>query len=447
MTLFARVRRRLPRLQRRSGSRIEAHQPLFIVVWIGALLWNIVAPSALAFTLVVAFGSMLLIGFFWARTMARRVTAARVLRYTAVQVGDALEESIALSNDSRLPVLWAEFVDRSNIPGHVVSGVRCLSGLGTETWQASAICAQRGVFTLGPWELHLGDPFGIFRARQVYEQHDEILVYPPLAALPPDVLPRRNKIGDRLVSRQMLAADTLRVTTTRPYIHGDSLRRVHWRTTARQNDLYVKVFEPEASSTIWLAPDIDAAVHLGEGNQSSFEIMAILLASLAWQLLNERLSVGLLGGARDADTVPPRSGQPHFWTILRALAMLQASPTQSLGDTLDRASELVSAQHSIVIVTPSNRIDWLDALKQLVANRRDGSADVILLDRASFGGADNARSLASVLREQGFAVSVVRREDVQPITGSYGDLRRWEFQTLATGRVIVRQTPREAMSL
>jgi len=367
------------------------------------------------------------------------------LRYTAVQVGDALEESIMLSNSSRLPVLWAELVDRSSIPGHMVSGVRCVGGFGTETWQASAMCSQRGVFKLGPWELHLGDPFGIFRARQIYEQQDEILVYPPLAALPPDVLPRRNKVGDRLVSRQMLAADTLRITTTRPYLQGDPLRRIHWRTTARQNDLYVKVFEPEASSTIWLVPDLSVMAHLGEGNQSSFEIMAILLASLAWQLLNERLSVGLLAATRDAIAVPPRSGQPHFWTILRALALLQTS-TQPLSDTLERAGELVSPQHSIVIVTPSNRIDWLDALKQLVAHRRDGSADVILLDRVSFGATDKAESLASILREQGLSVNVVRREDVQPISGSYGDLRRWEFQTLATGRVIVRQTPREAMS-
>lgn len=444
--MIARVRRRLATL-RRSGSRIEIRQPLFMIIFAGVLLWNIIAPSSLAFTLLIMFGSMLLIARVWARAMLRRVTAARALRYTAVQVGDTLEETVTLTNQSRLPVLWAEFIDRSNIPGHEFSGVRCMNRLGSETWSARAVCSQRGIFTLGPWELRLGEPFGIFHARQVYEQRDEILVYPPLAALPPNILPRRNKLGDRLVARQPIAADTLRVASTRPYLHGDPLRRIHWRTSARQNDLYVKVFEPEASSSLWLVPDVDAAAHLGEGNESSFEIMAILLASLAWQLLNERLSVGLLAGVRDAEALPPRAGQPHFWTLLRSLAMLQPVPAQSLADTLERARELVSAQQSIVIVTPSQRVDWLDALRQLVANRRDGSADVILLDRASFGAAeDNTAGLASLLREQGLAANVVQREDVRPISGSYGDLRRWEFQTLGTGRVIVRQTPREAVS-
>ena len=60
--------------------------------------------------------------------------------------------------------------------------------------------------------------------------------------------------------------------------------------------------------------------------------MVILLASLASNLLNERLSVGLLADANAAQAILPQFGSAHFWTILRALALLQPTPAHTLVD-------------------------------------------------------------------------------------------------------------------
>ncbi len=117
------------------------------------------------------------------------------------------------------------------------------------------------MYSLGPWEVRLGDPFGIFEARQAYHQQVEIVVYPPLAALPPEIAHHRRSIGDRLPLRQPVSAETINAMSTRPYVMGDALHRVHWRTTAKRDDLFVKIFEPEAASTMWLIPDLDATVH------------------------------------------------------------------------------------------------------------------------------------------------------------------------------------------
>jgi len=283
--------------------------------------------------------------------------------------------------------------------------------------------------------------------RQVYHQHNEILVHPPLAVLPPHLQPQRKKVGDLRPLYQPLSAETISVTTTRPYVLGDPLRRVHWRTTARHGgELFVKVFEPEASSSIWLVPDLDAAVHVGAGDESSLETMVILLASLASNLLNERLSVGLLADANAAQAILPQFGSAHFWTILRALALLQPTPAHTLVDTLALMRALISTRDSLVVVTPSLKPDWPQALKQFMGRGRSGGLEVILLDPASFGGSGDAQLFASLLAEQGILSNVVRRGDVRPISGTYGEVRRWEFKTLGTGHVVVSQTPRQAAS-
>jgi uncharacterized protein (DUF58 family) len=429
-------------------TTIVMRQRLPIVLLAGLLVWIVVQPTSLAFTGIVMLGSLLLLAYGWARAMALRVSGERALRYTAVQVGDELEESITLHNASWLPVVWAEFVDRSDLPGYTAASIRTCGGRSTEQRQARATCTRRGVFRLGPWELLMGDPFGLFGVRQVYHQPTEILVYPPLAALPPDLQPRSKKVGDLQRSLQPLSAETLNATTTRPYQPRDPRRHVHWRTTARHNDLFVKVFEPEASSSIWLVPDLDAAVHVGEGNESSLETMVVLLASLASHLLNERLAVGLLLDARSPDTILPQPGSAHFWAILRALAQVQPVASRPLAETLTLARALVSTRDSIVVVTPSLDLAWPDALRQLAGRSQRGGIDAIVLDPASFRDeppSDDAGIFAGLLAEQGIAARIVRRGDVRPVSGAYGEVRRWEFKTLGTGRVIVRQTPREAV--
>jgi uncharacterized protein (DUF58 family) len=126
--------------------------------------------------------------------------------------------------------------------------------------------------------VRLGDPFGLFEARQAYHQQIEIVVYPPLAALPPEIAHHRRSIGDRAPLRQPVSAETINAMSTRPYVMGDTLHRVHWRTTAKRDDLFVKIFEPEAASTMWLIPDLDATVQSGDGAESTLEKMIILTA-------------------------------------------------------------------------------------------------------------------------------------------------------------------------
>ncbi len=445
------------RFMRPAGEvRIRLRQPASAVALIVLGLWLLLAPNAVAMTGLITLGGLLFLCYLWVRALAKGVTVQRSLRYSAVQVGDELEEMLMLDNRSRLPVIWAEIIDQSTAPGYSISGVRVSDARKTEQWRLHTSCSQRGVYSLGPWEMRLGDPFGLFEARQSYGQQVEIVVYPPLAALPPELAQHRRAIGDRAPLRQPISAETIKAMSTRPYIMGDALRRVHWRTTAKRDDLFVKVFEPEAASTMWLIPDLDAAAHaqLGEGIESSLEKMIILTASIASRLLDEHLAVGVIldgahhnAGHPDAatsQTVLPQAGSAHLWTILRALALAQPQIDRPLMETLVQARSIVSLRDSAVIITPSLEPEWSKALPQLAGGSRLGGVEVVLLDPLSFGGSSGVEVFRTLLLEQGVPTHVVRRQDIRPASGVYGAVRRWEFKTLGTGRVAVMQTPRAA---
>lgn len=441
---------------------IEVHQWLPFFVLLVLLGWYIASPTSVALMSTVALAGTLLASFFWARMTARGVRGNRHLRFAAMQVGDELEEMISLENKTALPVLWAEFLDRSNIPGYTVSSARAADPGAHVEWRAHTVCTRRGVFTLGPWEMRLGEPFGFLIVRQVYLQHHEILVYPPLAVLPETVLPHHGALGDHLPLNQPLRAETIASSSVRSYVPGDPLRHIHWRTTARRVEPFVKVFAPEAASNIWLVPDFDAGVHVGEGDAASQETMVTVVASLAAKLLQQNLSVGMFASADKEIVVLPRQGYPHLWSLLQALAPLNIAPDHRLEDVLGRARSLVSGNDLLILVTPSLRPDWISALRRISRSRgSSGRAEVVLLDPASFvsGAAENsgaampqpdehaAEAFLPVLLENGITANLLRRQDVRIISGYYGEISRWEFSVLGTGRAIARKSPRAASPL
>lgn len=428
-------------------ATIELHERLPVLALVAVLIWYLAAPSAAAAVCLAALAALLVSAFLWARAMARHVTGRRSLKYAAVQVGDEIQEVVTLQNDSPLPVLWAEFLDRSNLPGHTVAGVCTADPHASFTWSPRSTCSRRGVFALGPWELRLSDPFGIFIVRQTYVERQEILVHPSLAALPQRLLPHGGVLGDHRPHRQPLPADTTMAISTRPYVPGDPLRRVHWPSTARHGSLFTKLFEPEGASNIWLIPDCDSAVHLGAGQDSTEETMVTLVATLAAQLLQRQLAVGLLIDDGSLRVIPPRRGTSHLWALLRALSPLHACPGRPLAGTLAQANSLVGTRHLVVVVTPSASADWVRALRRLAGVAHGGGAEAILLDPVSFGGSGNVEPCVSLLQQLGINHQVVPRGAIQPIVGSYGALSRWEFKTLSTGRVWARQTPRHSPSL
>jgi uncharacterized protein (DUF58 family) len=447
---------REPRVAWRSENE-EVQTTIEIQSWVPFIafsvvfLWYLVDPTPVALMSTVMLGGVLLSSLLWARAVARGVEGERRLRFAAMQVGDELEEQIFLKNKTALPVLWAEFVDRSNIPGYTVSSARAADPSSQIDWRAHTVCTRRGVFSLGPWELRIGEPFGILLVRQLYLQRQDILVYPPLAVLPEQFLPHRGALGDHRPLNQPLRAETIASTTVRSYVPGDPLRNIHWRTTARRNAPFVKVFAPEAASNVWLVPDFDITAHLGEGDDSSQEIMVTVVASLAMALLQQNLSVGVFASAEKETVVLPRQGQTHLWTILQALAPLHAAPGRSLEDGLTRARSLVGGNDLLILVTPSLRSEWISALRRISRSRGSGGrAEVVLLDPASFDaelGTATAEAFVPLLVEQGITTNILRREDVQLISGYYGEVSRWEFTVVGTGKAVARRAPRAANPL
>jgi transglutaminase-like putative cysteine protease/uncharacterized protein (DUF58 family) len=332
--------------------------------------------------LLSGFGGMWLLSYIWARSLKKGLTFERNVPFGWMQVGDFLKERVSLENAGWAPSLWVHIDDHSNMPGHEISSISDIRGFQNRHWYSQGVCNTRGLYTLGAVTLVSEDPFGLYKITVDYHETVNMIVVPPVISLPEMDIAPGGRIGDGRSSAKGIK-QTVSTAGVREYIPGDSLRWLHWPTTARMGKPYVHLFDNEPSSDWWVLLDMDPEVQVGEGENSTEEHGVILAASLVNQGMQNGKHVGMIAQGNELVWHTPEIGDSHLWSVLRSLATLQPGGPP-LGKILNSIRSSLGQRTSLIIITASPSTDWLNALGQL---KRSGIVPtVILLDPVSFGG-------------------------------------------------------------
>ncbi len=157
------------------------------------------------------------------------------------------------------------------------------------------------------------------------------------------------------------------MTSVRPYTPGDAFNRIHWRSSARHQELQVKEFDVEPSADLWLYLDLDHAVHVGEGDASTIETAVSAAAALAAQALGDARGVGMevIGLRRVVIATERGARQQH--RILSLLAVAQAEGETPLAEMLREGSAHIRKGTAVLVLTPSLDPAWVAPLAALRA--------------------------------------------------------------------------------
>jgi uncharacterized protein (DUF58 family) len=421
------------RIKIRRRTRIIA-----ILLGVLSILVMIDAYQGWRFLLLALSGAWGL-SYLWVRSLAYGLRIRREMRFGWAQVGDQLEERYTLENWGGVPCLWIEIQDHSNLPGYQTSIVTGIESGGRQQWRTHGVCTQRGLFTLGPTSLISSDPLGLF----TLEIHDPssatLMVTPPIVPLPQIEVAPGGRAGEGR-PRPNAPERTVSSAGVREYIPGDSTRWIHWRTSARRDDLYVRLFENTPSGNWWIILDLDERVQAGDGKQATEEHAVILAASLADRGLRNGRPVGLVANGAPMAWLPPREGDGQHWEILRSLALIQPSQ-RPFSELLERLRPTLSSHSSLVIITANASGDWLEGLLPYLW--KGSVPSVLLLDPVSFGGDTQTKGMLEQLTRWGIQHHLITPDLLDRPEAQPGTQGRWEFRVTPTGRAIAVNPPRE----
>ncbi len=161
---------------------------------------------------------------------------------------------------------------------------------------------RRGPVTIESWTLETGDPIGLFRRRAQGREIELTLVLPRFASLRAQPLARELEASVP-APRAGTGSEMFGV---REYRHGDPLRRIHWRSTARRGELIVREFEPPAVHNLGIFCDPNPI------SEAHADQVARLAASEAWDCLRAGGRVTLWAPGCE----PSRPDEEHNLTAL-----------------------------------------------------------------------------------------------------------------------------------
>jgi uncharacterized protein (DUF58 family) len=267
---------------------------------------------------------------FAARTRFR-LTCSRRLDPARVPIGDRARVVLRIENISRLPtgllliedtipyllggrprVVLDRLAPRRPIDvGYHVSG------------------EQRGRYKVGPLTVRLMDPFGLCELPRSFTTSDILVVTPQVVRLPAVQLTGEWGGAGHSTARSVATYGDDDVAT-REYRHGDDLRRIHWRTTARRGELTVRREEQPWQSRGAVLLDTRLTAHRGDGPTASLEWAVSAAASISLHLARTGFEVRLITDTGDELSSAGLAGASFDGSVLDALAVVTPSAGRSL---------------------------------------------------------------------------------------------------------------------
>jgi uncharacterized protein (DUF58 family) len=297
-------------------------------------------------------------------------------------VGDKLRVTYTLRNTGRLPKPWLEVHNPTSLPDGLPGRAVSIGGRQERSWLIRTPLVRRGHFRIEPLQIRTGDPFGFFESSASVGQGVTLIVYPHIDPLPLWRLPPANIEGAHASPERTLQTTPL-ATGVRPYAPGDSMNRIHWRSTARLGEIQVKEFDLEQTADAWIFLDLDAAFEAGAGDRSTTEVAVRAAASIADKAIGENRAVGLTVNAHRATVLPADRGARQRLKILQLLAAVEADGRTPLGESLVSGLNRLRHGMTAIIITASQDPAFIRPLATL--RGRGIGAVVILLDAPAFG--------------------------------------------------------------
>lgn len=344
---------------------------------------------------VLAVALPILTAFFVSRARYR-LMASRYVAPTRVSAGQPSTVTLALANDGAMPMGLLLLEDQ--VPYVLGTRARFILDHAGPRWHEEVSYAVRsevrGRYDIGPLTIRVSDPFGLIELVRSFHNTASLIVVPQVYPLP-SIGISGDWTGAGENRPRAFAVGSAEDVTVREYRHGDDLRRVHWRSTAKTGDLMVRREEQPWQSRATVLLDSRATAHRGSGLASSLEWAVSAAASIAVHLSQAGFSVRLVTDRHDVEAHPWHDktvkDAEQSGPILDELAVMTHSTNTSLSEAVDAvvgSPGLVIAilgQLTPADITELSRISSLGmpVLAIVLDTARWGPTVVDLTDRAT----------------------------------------------------------------
>jgi uncharacterized protein (DUF58 family) len=213
---------------------------------------------------------------------------------------------------------------------------------------------RRGRYRFGPLRASTRFPLGLVSGHITLPERGELIVSPRLGRLLPAwaELLEAEQVGDerRHPQRGMSEGDYYGL---RPWQSGDSLRWIHWRTTAKLARPMVRQFERRRSRDVAIVLDPWLRLRPTERDEGLAELAISFAATALYDISSRghsRLTIAIAGGEPSCHSGP--ASAVFCEVLLAELAELSLSEAHSVSATLQQVMETAPRGARFIVISP-----------------------------------------------------------------------------------------------
>ena len=341
----------------RRRQRLPVTGMFYLLIMSVFLIGSLIGRSNMLMLMFSMMAGPFVLNGWITRRMLTMITCRRTLPQS-VMAGDTIDVDITVKNGRSLLSSWLIDVEdtirgrNEQLPA-VVLFVR-IPPQRTRSATYRLRLMQRGRYEIGPLALSTRFPLGIAERGLETDLSDEIIVHPLIGRLT-DAWRRDCLAAAELVQRERPETGIYddEFHRMREFRWGDNPRAIHWRTSARRNELMVREYHQSRDRDLCVLLDLWLPDTPTEADRDRVELAVSFVATLCVEHMQQSRDavVTLVASGQTTARWQGQAAAASFDSLLTALALMEGGRSSGTVELLEHAALARTTGLQTVLVT------------------------------------------------------------------------------------------------
>ncbi|MDW7738644.1 MAG: DUF58 domain-containing protein [Bacillota bacterium] len=331
---------------------LQIKKPVYIY---GVILLGIIAlmvggkfPYLFFYISVLIF----LFPYLWLSFSLRNLSGSIRVSSTHAEVGQFITVTYEIKNSRNGRFPYLELTDIIGQTFQVPTEKKFVSLNSEETIivEKEVICSRRGRYDLKEFQVKTGDPFNFFQLSKPLATGEEIRVYPKLKILQ-GITPSAKQHFGNLAVQELYYESYSQISDLREWQYGDSVKKIHWKQSARQNRLIVKNFDHKGDATLNIFIDMRIKSFQHDNNYQLEDLAIETAASVLFTSLGNNMPVEVFSELISAGSLVGRHYN-DYWDIMDTLITFSPKSKTDFSIYLVNQSFYLPPGSCLFLITP-----------------------------------------------------------------------------------------------
>ncbi|NMB95213.1 MAG: DUF58 domain-containing protein [Clostridiaceae bacterium] len=217
------------------------------------------------------------------------------------------------------------------------------------TYTFELYCRYSGNYEIGVEKIEIGDFLGIFKFTYKVPFPLSIIVYPRIIVL------ERFRLKTDFTSESYSSSlnrheETGILEDVRKYAYGDTLKKVHWKLSAKLNEIMIKQFQSTTESSALIIPDFKKNDYTIEQNTVIEDKILESTIAVINYCLNNWIPISLICYSKE--TLEIKAGNPtDFSDVYNNVSQIRFAHTLRISDIADVYVKNATAKSNLILCT------------------------------------------------------------------------------------------------